>query len=246
MWFITLTEENEKKRLARGPEGGETETLTEGSEGSTCSLNEGLCLKEIQRESFVYCRTRSITVRVVWVREKTEKLEKGPLSVLLFFLSCHILEKIVSRVGKSRKNGNLLQCGRGQLCFWKHNVCPRLNSSMSGVMQTITAVCISKIKQYFTINTPQDVTYFLLNSSVLKVKLKKSNCIYLGEIKQCNSSVMWWRSTVLNRVLQLGSTLICQQEFETCLALKIVFIANCQTLANVSRQHFMMHECLSC
>lgn len=32
MWFITLSEENEKKRLARSPEGGEPESLAEGGE----------------------------------------------------------------------------------------------------------------------------------------------------------------------------------------------------------------------
>lgn len=51
-----------KKCLAMGPEGGDRE----GGEGEkcTCSLNEGSCMKEIQRKKeFVGCRVANITVR---------------------------------------------------------------------------------------------------------------------------------------------------------------------------------------
>lgn len=68
VWFITLTEENEKKRLARGPEwGGGRERLSQKVEREreerTSSLNERLCVKHTKEESqsFVDCRYYSVS-----------------------------------------------------------------------------------------------------------------------------------------------------------------------------------------
>lgn len=67
-----LIEENEKKCLARGPEGQGRERLSQKveRERETCSLNEGSCVKEIQRkregESFVGCRAACVTVHLYY------------------------------------------------------------------------------------------------------------------------------------------------------------------------------------